>query len=62
MATVRYFENIHTGRRYKVIGINQEKNTVKLQGEIGTFEETYDKKKFKENGYKLITLEEEDGE
>lgn len=55
-----YLENVHTGKRYKIVGVDKKNNKITLQGSIGTFEEEYDKEKFKRNGYRMVVEEEED--
>lgn len=47
-----YFENVKTGKKYKVL--NMADGKVTLQGETATFTEPYDKDKFIKLGYKLV--------
>lgn len=48
-----YFENVNTGRRYKVVRFVRETNKVVLQGETAEFTEDFDKEKFLQWGYVL---------
>lgn len=42
-----------TGRRYEVMSFDRTANTVKLRGQFGTFDEPFDKARFRELGYEL---------
>lgn len=53
-----FFENIHTGKRYKVVGFNKEAGTVELIGPHNMpFTEKYSKERFEEMGYTLKTAD-----
>jgi hypothetical protein len=49
-----YFENAATGKRFKVVGRDTEKGTVRLRGEMGEFDEPYSKERFEQLGYTLV--------
>lgn len=49
-----FLEHTQTGRRYEIVGVSEDKTKITLKGEHGTFEEDYDKDKFKQLGYKLV--------
>lgn len=62
MATqkVHYFVNHSTGRKFKVVDLDEEKGVITLLGERGKpFTDDYDKDKYKNLGYKLETVDEE---
>lgn len=47
-----YLLNTRTNRKFEIIAIDRNKNTLTLKGETGgVFEEPYDKPKLKELGY-----------
>ena len=48
-----YFRNVKTGKRFKVISMDNDKKEIVLQGEYSQFTEPYDKERFKANGYIL---------
>lgn len=62
MTEVVYFENEKTKKRYKLVEFDQEAGMVRLQGPNRIFNEPYSKERFKEMGYKLVKVEEEDAE
>ena len=43
-----------TKRKYEVLAVNRETNTIKLKGEQATFEEAYNPQRFKQLGYTLV--------
>ena len=49
-----YFENVKTGKRYKIVGFDKDAGEVTLKGEHATFTEPYDKDAFQKLGYKLV--------
>lgn len=50
-----FFENIHTGKRYKVVSFDREAGTVTLIGPHNRpFTEKYSKERFQEMGYKAV--------
>ena len=49
-----FFQNIKTGKRYKIVSFNKEQGTVKLQGPHATWEEPYSKERFQQLGYTLV--------
>jgi len=48
-----YFRNAKTGKRYEVVKLDKAVGKVTLKGEMATFEEVYDKDRFKRMGYVL---------
>ena len=46
-----FFKNVKTGKRYEVLGFNQDAGEVTLKGEHATFTEKYSKERFKAMGY-----------
>lgn len=54
MSAEVFFENIHTGKRYKIIGFDKEAETVTLIGPHNMpFVEKYSKERFEKMGYTL---------
>ena len=52
-----YFLNERTQKKYKVVRFDAEAGTVILTGELDAeFEEKFDKAKFKNMGYKPVTI------
>ena len=51
---VQFFVNEKTGRKFKVLEFDQANGKIKLQGDLGTFTEAYDKAQWKALGYKLV--------
>lgn len=51
--TALYFKNVKTGKRYKVVRLDKDKNLVVLRGENAEFTEKFDKARFKKMGYVL---------
>lgn len=50
-----YFEHTGTGRKYKVVSIDQIAGTITLVGDHGRpFTEKFDKARFKAMGYKPV--------
>jgi hypothetical protein len=49
-----FLEHSQTERRYEIVAVSDDKSKITLKGEHGTFEEDYDKDKFKRLGYKLV--------
>lgn len=63
MPTSLYFKSEKTGRRYKIVGLDKERNVVILKGEQGVeFEEDADKDRIKAMGYTLEKVEEPENE
>jgi hypothetical protein len=58
----QYIVNEKTHREFKLIKFDKATNKVTLQGDLGVFEEDFDKAKLKALGYKLVTREEEEEE
>lgn len=54
-----YFVNEKTKKRYKVLKMNKQDNTITMQGTRATFTEPYDKAKFAKMGYVLTQVEDE---
>lgn len=48
-----YFRNEKTGKRYAIVSMDKDTNTVVLRGEHAEFTEKYDKERFKKLGYIL---------
>lgn len=49
-----YFLNERTGRRYDVVTFDKERGKIKLKGQIGEFEEDFNREKLEKMGYKLL--------
>lgn len=48
-----YFRNVNTGKRYEVVKLDKAAGKVTLKGATATFDEVYDKDRFKRMGYVL---------
>lgn len=48
-----YLVHTKTGRKYKVVGRDQEAGTITLKGELAEFTEPFDKERLKALGYTL---------
>ena len=58
MAQELYFENEHSGKRYKIVSLDREAGIITLIGKHNRpFTEKYDKERFQRMGY---TLKQED--
>tara|TARA_R110000868_G_scaffold261331_3_gene519428 strand:+ start:6260 stop:6448 length:189 start_codon:yes stop_codon:yes gene_type:complete len=55
-----YFRNQKTNKRYEVVRMDKEKNEVTLRGETAEFVEPYDKERFKQLGYVLERVDEDE--
>lgn len=60
--TKQYLLNTRTNRKFEIVKLDRDKNTLTLRGETGgVFEEPYDKAKLKELGYQYVQKDEPDG-
>ena len=48
-----YFVNERSGKRYEILGVNNDAGEITLKGAHSTFTEKYDKARFKSLGYVL---------
>lgn len=55
-----YFRNTKTNKQYEIVRMDKEKNEVTLRGETAEFVEPYDKDRFKQLGYVLERVEEDE--
>ena len=60
--TTLYLRNVKTGKRFQIVRMDKENNTVVLRGEYAEFAEPYDKERFKANGYILEVGEQNGGQ
>lgn len=51
--TTLYFRHNKTKKRYRIVSIDEEKGTITLEGQNGSFTEPYDKERFVKLGYVL---------
>jgi hypothetical protein len=56
-----YLKHEKTGRQYRVVRLDKEKNEIILKGEYSEFAEKYDKDRLQRLGYRLVKEEVVDG-
>lgn len=52
-----FLVNDKTGKRFRVVSRDKEKNTVTIRGENNSFVEAWSPERFKELGYRLVQEE-----
>lgn len=57
MAKKMFFVSGKSGRRYEVVSFNKETGEIWLKGENAAFPDKYDKARYQELGYSLVTEE-----
>ena len=62
MAETLYFKHTKTGKRFRIVSLDQRTGKIVLEGENSRFVDQYDKERFKAMGYKLEREITEDGE
>ncbi len=55
MAKKMFFVSSKSGRRYEVISFNKETGDIVLRGQNAPFPDKYDKARYQELGYTLVT-------
>lgn len=62
MADTLYFEHTKTGKRFRIVSLDQRTGKIVLEGENSRFVDQYDKDRFKAMGYRLVRESTEDAE